>query len=207
MSAGVDVAIKANTNDRKKLFFNDKNIIDKTEQGTERALSAIGAYVQRVAINSMKDGGPRPQKRQGRANFVLKLAPPKKSVPGQPPLYHLGLLRGRRGIPGPGIHFDKDYKGSKKTVRIGPDALKSPLPQSPQAPEALEFGLMVRFIEPKWRRVDGRNQKVGLKMRTANYKPHPFMRPALAKTQAQGIIEKHFKNIYYAKSIGASMVA
>lgn len=85
------------------------------------------------------------------------------SNPGQPPKSHVGLLRDH-------IYFN--YEPSIKTVVIGPAALKTRSSMGDAVPHTLEFGGRVR-----------RKTKRGV-VKERQYAPRPYMRPALARAQA-----------------------
>lgn len=208
----VEVKIILPVNQRKNMFFESEKILKDTVDGTNRALSAIGAYVMKVARNSMKPGGPKLRKKHGKVSFVLKQPTGEvHAKAGEAPRWHgAALLRGRTGVAGIGILFHNDK--AKQSVIIGPTAFKTPLKgQSPQAPEALEKGLPVRMLKPKWRTVghgtDRRFEKIGFKMVMAKYKNHAYMVPALQKTISTGIVDKHLKNLLALKSVSISTAA
>lgn len=85
------------------------------------------------------------------------------SSPGQPPKSHTGVLHDR-------IQFW--YEPSIKTVVIGPEKLITRHDMGDAVPATLEFGGTVK-----------RKTKRG-KVKSAHYRPRPYMQPALVKASA-----------------------
>lgn len=89
----------------------------------------------------------------------------KMSAPGQPPSSHAGLLKRF-------LFFSYDPRTAG--VVIGPERLNATIGD---APHALEYGGPSR-VTSAGRASRGRKKTV---VRTANIRPRPYMRPALAK--------------------------
>ena len=81
----------------KDSFFDRSKVMRAVERGRRKALSRYGAYVRKIAQNSMK-------RRKG------------VSPPGMPPYAHVGLLK---------QHIYFMYDAAKQSVVIGPIIIKA----------------------------------------------------------------------------------
>ena len=91
----------------KKLFFDEKKVLDATDRARQRVLSRFGAYVRTAARSSIR-------KRR------------RTSEPGQPPSSHTGLLK--RFIF---FGYDRNWR----SVVIGPTRLNQATGDAPPALE------------------------------------------------------------------------
>lgn len=132
-------------------FFDRAPVMRAASKAARRVLSKAGAFVRTTARQSIKNApfDERKPRGQARTNFRRSAI----SRPGQPPLSRVGTLKRM-------IFFG--YEPERESVVIGPAAVFTGTRQTPKAPEALEFGGIVR-----------RNGK------TYRYRARPFMRPAL----------------------------
>jgi len=96
----------------------------------------------------------------------------KTSQPGQPPSSHTGHLRNL-------IFFG--YDQAHRTVVVGPRPYKQRGNRQTGA-QVLEYGGRIRAR--RWQAAR-RGQRAGWQNQIWNYRPRPYMRPALAKTQDQ----------------------
>lgn len=96
--------------DFKKLFFDSRSVISRTDAATRRVLGKFGAFVRTTARSSIR-------KRK------------KVSAPGSPPSSHVGLLKKF-------IFFG--YDASRQSVVIGPARLTQK--GRGAAPALLEYG-------------------------------------------------------------------
>jgi hypothetical protein len=81
----------------KDSFFDRSGVLRAVERGRRKALSRYGAYVRKIAQNSMK-------RRKGSA------------PPGMPPYVHVGLLK---------RHIYFTYDAANQSVVIGPILIKA----------------------------------------------------------------------------------
>ena len=142
----------------KKLFFDEKKVLDATDRARQRVLSRFGAYVRTAARSSIR---------------VRK----RISSPGQPPSSHIarGTYSGHgasrmseQGIRA--IYFG--YDKTRRSVVVGPVLLsalgKYILP-------ALEYGGPSQVI--------GGGQRKRKVVRRITIRARPFMQPAFEKEQ------------------------
>jgi hypothetical protein len=108
--------------DFKRMFFDSRAVRRKVDAATRRVLSRFGAYVRKVAHDSIR-------KRKG------------SSRPGQPPSSHTGLLRRF-------IFFGYDL--GRRSVVIGPVRLDRKIGDAPHALEY--GGPTVAVVGPRRRR-------------------------------------------------------
>ena len=97
----------------KKMFFDGKEVVAKTDKAARIVLSKIGAFVRREAKSSIRRGGKKH----------------KASLPGQPPRSQTGLLKRF-------IFFG--YDTSSQSVVVGPAKLGGF--KGKDAPHTLEYG-------------------------------------------------------------------
>lgn len=156
-----------------KFFLDRASVLEKVEKGKRRALSKFGAFVRRSARSSIRKSK-------------------KSAAPGTPPKSHRGDLKRL-------IFFSLDPE--KGSVVVGPVVFPKARPQSPGAPEALEYaGTVTRTVKtplgPSGRKAAGRQGKAysekirkGLlpkpppppskvEQKTFKYRGNPFMHPA-----------------------------
>lgn len=97
----------------KKMFFDSKEVVAKTDKATRSVLSKIGAFIRRDAKSSIRPGGKKH----------------KSSLAGQPPRSQTGLLKKF-------IFFGFDT--SSQSVVVGPAKLNGV--KGKDAPHTLEYG-------------------------------------------------------------------
>lgn len=143
----------------KGMFFDAPKVVAAVDAATRKVLSKFGAFVRTAAKSSIR-------KRK------------RASAPGSPPSSHTGLLKKF-------IYFG--YDTAARSVVIGPVRLASG-----DTPERLEYGGAVTLKKDTVMRVGkpGRDKsgrftdspRVVVKAGTRlDYKPRPFMHPALKK--------------------------
>jgi hypothetical protein len=145
--------------EKAKEFFFDRNLVKElVDKQNAQYLSIVGYRVRREARKSIRQARPGE----------------KPAKPNKPPKSRVGTLKAL-------IVFVFDRK--TRSVVIGP-ALANRAELNPTVPELLEYGGEVTRVVPRKRRREGRVVYVDVAVRM-NYKPHPYMRPALAKIEPQ----------------------
>lgn len=137
----------------KSLFFDREAVKNAVDKAILKNLNWIGGHIRRVARNSIKKAKSRNA----------------ESLPGKPPLSHVGLLKS--GIL---YGFDK----AKNSVVVGPFKLNA---KGKDVPHNLEFGGTTTLIGKQF----GGKKRVTIS-------PRPYMRPAL--DSSQGKIADIWKN-------------
>lgn len=178
------------TMEAKNFFFDRKFVQQEVGKENAKALSRIGAFVQRRARSSMKRKGKarkRPTNRGGKAynRWLKEITDPTASAPGSPPHTHtddpVATLKN--------IWFQ--YDPANMSVVIGPLKLNqrsivNGLLASGTVPQLHEFGGVQTIREKRVGRQwvpYGRRPRPGqpTRRRQARYPARPFMGPALAK--------------------------
>ena len=161
----------------KRWFFDREAVMSAVDRKTHKALRWAGGFIAKVSRRSMKPAG--------KSNKV--------SSPGEPPRYHTKQLRDN-------IFFW--YLQPQKTVRAGPTDInqKNSWGMGQTVPQVLEFGGTVRMMEAQkngtWQRADLRSRRrlggLPMRVRTARYRPRPYMQPALDKAIANDKLPKRW---------------
>lgn len=177
-------------------FFDPSPVARAARRAQGDVGDRIGAYLMRVARNSIKPAGKRAVRKflkakdAGDQDAIDKARQGLRSKPGNPPFGHgRNLLRNN-------IFFVTVHG----VTLVGPAKLNQVnvvdgKPKSGTVPEILENSGTIGTIEVykwgKWRRADMRSKRrlAGLKVRTRDAKvaARPFMAPALAKSKQKQV--------------------
>lgn len=159
-----------------------KGFIDTTKKravsGMQRGLMYMAGFVAKTSKRSIR---PSPKKAKAGKSYAGKPFYGKGteiySLPGNPPLSKIGLLRDR-------IRYMWDDAG--KCAVIGPEKLNG----RGNAPEALELGVPALI---------GVGRGAKRKIITVPMKPRPYMRPALQKA----LVIQRKENRFFKKFMDA----
>jgi hypothetical protein len=172
-------------------FFDRAEVLKQISQIERRALSRMGAFIQRRAktdvLRRTRPYGPKKKPTRDASGRFQAVDVP--AVPGQPPIVRAkGYASLRRIIFALGP--------DNQSVLVGPVRFK-PLTRSNRktVPELLEFGGSAKVTEtvyPDGRVYRGvskfRGRGETVRNRNANYKPFPFMSVALEREAAAGTL-------------------
>lgn len=177
-----------------ELFFDRAAVRDAVNAAERRVLAQFGAFVRRVARNSMRKAPRDPARgvetyydtrNRRRARATGRYVKRNTSRPGAPPLYHSGEPNLRTILYA--------YEPATHSVVVGPVGLNG---AKGAAPPLLEFGGVARFREvltpTGWRGANTPLAKEARKrgrarerVRVARVAARPFMAPAFTSGAAK----------------------
>lgn len=181
----------------KQLFFDRPLVMRSMDAASRSALSRAGGYVRKTARNSMRPSAV-PRRQPGGRRYVRDadgqivydrrfvwrkvegglIRYPAPSKPGEPPNRHSNPLLHRFTF----YAFDP----ASRSVVVGPSRLGRST-----APEVLEYGGSAVSETP----VFDPKKKTWRRARRRVYVPaRPFMRPALARAIAAGVVPGYYRN-------------